>query len=135
LGDGARPRQYERGRRLRRAGLGRLVARAPRLSRWMLVYTLLAGLLFGLYFSLIGLGLNLIFGVMRVVNLAHGDFLMLGAFAAYWLFQLAGLGPIASLGLVFLAFALLGLPLYYVLVPRLLAARDPAMLSTLLFFA
>jgi branched-chain amino acid transport system permease protein len=100
----------------------------------MLVSTLLAGLLYGLYFSLIGLGLNLVFGVMRVVNLAHGDFLMLGAFAAYWLFQLAGWGPFAALGLVFLVFALLGLPLYYLLVPRLLSARDPEMLSIILFF-
>ena len=54
----------------------------------MFTYSLLAGLLFGLYFSLIGLGLNLVFGVMRIVNLAHGDFLMLGAFLAFWLFTL-----------------------------------------------
>ena len=38
----------------------------------MLVYALVAGVLFGLYFSLVGIGLNLVFGVMRIVNLAHG---------------------------------------------------------------
>ena len=43
----------------------------------MLVYALIAGVLFGLYFSLVGIGLNLVFGVMRIVNLAHGDCLML----------------------------------------------------------
>src|SRR5580704_3602759 len=48
----------------------------------MLVYALVAGVLFGLYFSLVGIGLNLVFGVMRIVNLAHGDCLMLGAFVA-----------------------------------------------------
>ena len=48
----------------------------------MLVYALVAGVLFGLYFSLVGIGLNLVFGVMRIVNLAHGDILMLGAFIA-----------------------------------------------------
>jgi branched-chain amino acid transport system permease protein len=48
----------------------------------MLEYSILAGLLFGLYFSLVGLGLNLVFGVMRIVNLAHGDFVMLGALGA-----------------------------------------------------
>jgi branched-chain amino acid transport system permease protein len=100
----------------------------------MLEYTILAGLLFGLYFSLIGLGLNLIFGVMRVVNLAHGDFLMLGAFSAYWLFQLFGLNPVVSIALVVAAFIVVGLPLYYLLVPRLLAAKDPEMLSIILFF-
>ena len=100
----------------------------------MLQYTILAGLLFGLYFSLIGLGLNLIFGVMRVVNLAHGDFLMLGAFSAYFLFQLLGLNPIVSILFVLVGFAALGVPLYYLLVPRLLKARDPEMLSIILFF-
>ena len=49
----------------------------------MLIYALVAGVLFGLYFSLVGIGLNLVFGVMRIVNLAHGDFLMLGAFVAF----------------------------------------------------
>jgi branched-chain amino acid transport system permease protein len=39
----------------------------------MLIYALVAGVLFGLYFSLVGIGLNLVFGVMRIVNLAHGD--------------------------------------------------------------
>jgi branched-chain amino acid transport system permease protein len=100
----------------------------------MLIYTLLAGLLFGLYFTLVGLGLNLVFGVMRIVNLAHGDFLMLGAFLAFWLFNLFALNPIPGVAVAFALFLLAGLPLYYLLVPRLLAARDPEMLSFILFF-
>jgi branched-chain amino acid transport system permease protein len=100
----------------------------------MLTYTLLAGLLFGLYFTLVGLGLNLVFGVMRIVNLAHGDFLMLGAFLAFWLFTLFDFNPILAVPLVFLVFVGIGLPLYYLLVPRLLKARDPEMLSFILFF-
>jgi branched-chain amino acid transport system permease protein len=100
----------------------------------MLVYSLLAGLLFGLYFSLIGLGLNLVFGVMRIVNLAHGDFLMLGAFLAFWLFTLFALNPVAAVAVAFVGFMIVGLPLYYLLVPRLLRAKDPEMLSFILFF-
>jgi branched-chain amino acid transport system permease protein len=100
----------------------------------MLLYSVLAGILFGLYFSLIGLGLNLVFGVMRIVNLAHGDFLMLGAFLAFWLFTLFAINPIPVLPIAFAAFAIVGLPLYYVLVPRLLQAKDPEMLSFILFF-
>ena len=100
----------------------------------MLLYTLLAGLLFGLYFSLVGLGLNLVFGVMRIVNLAHGDFLMLGAFMAYWLFTLFAINPVPALPVVFAVFLIACLPLYYLLVPRLLRARDPEMLSFILFF-
>jgi branched-chain amino acid transport system permease protein len=100
----------------------------------MLAYSLLAGLLFGLYFSLIGLGLNLVFGVMRIVNLAHGDFLMLGAFLAFWLFTLFAVNPTFAIAIAFVAFAIVGLPLYYLLVPRLLKAKDPEMLSFILFF-
>jgi len=100
----------------------------------MFTYSLLAGLLFGLYFSLIGLGLNLVFGVMRIVNLAHGDFLMLGAFLAFWLFALFALSPVPAIAIAFLVFAIVGLPLYYLLVPRLLRAKDPEMLSFILFF-
>ncbi|SRR5579871_503760 len=100
----------------------------------MLAYAVLAGLIFGLYFSLVGLGLNLIFGVMRIVNLAHGDFLMLGALAAISLFALIGLNPIGTAFVVLAAFALVGFPLYYLLVPRLLRAKDPEMLSIMLFF-
>ncbi len=100
----------------------------------MLTYTLLAGLLFGLYFSLTGLGLNLVFGVMRIVNLAHGDFVMLGAFLAFWLFNLLAVNPIPGLAIAAALFLLAGLPLYYLLVPRLLRARDPEMLSFILFF-
>ena len=100
----------------------------------MFVYSVLAGLLFGLYFSLIGLGLNLVFGVMRIVNLAHGDFLMLGAFLAFWLFTLFAVNPIPAVAIAFVAFVIVGLPLYYLLVPRLLRAKDPEMLSFILFF-
>src|SRR6202161_1446544 len=100
----------------------------------MFTYSLLAGLLFGLYFSLIGLGLNLIFGVMRIVNLAHGDFLMLGAFLAFWLFTLFAINPVPAIPIAFVGFAVAGVPIYYLLVPRLLRAKDPEMLSFILFF-
>lgn len=100
----------------------------------MLVGALFAGLVFGLYFTLVGLGLNLVFGVMRIVNLAHGDFLMLGGFAAYGLFAAFGLPPLVSALIVLVVFTLLGLPIYYLVVPRLLAARDSEMLSIILFF-
>jgi len=100
----------------------------------MLIHALFGGLLFGLYFTLVGLGLNLIFGVMRIVNLAHGDFLMLGAFAAYWLFTLFGLHPLVAAVAVLVVFVLVGLPIYYLIVPRLLVSRDSEMLSIILFF-
>ena len=59
----------------------------------MLAYALATGVIFGLYYALVGVGMNLVFGVMRIVNLAHGDFIMLGAFGAFWLFRGLGLPP------------------------------------------
>jgi branched-chain amino acid transport system permease protein len=100
----------------------------------MLVYALVAGVLFGLYFSLVGIGLNLVFGVMRIVNLAHGDFLMLGAFVAFGVVALAGIDPLFAVPLAFVIFLVAGLLLYWVLVPRLQGSVNPEMLSIILFF-
>lgn len=55
------------------------------------------GLLLGAVYALAAAGLNLIFGVMRVVNFAHGDLMMLGAYTAFWLYDRAGLNPLVSL--------------------------------------
>lgn len=100
----------------------------------MLAYPLIAGLLFGLYFSLVGIGLNLVFGVMRIVNLAHGDFLMLGAFVGFGVFYLAGLDPLLAVPLAFVIFVLVGIFLYGILIPRLQQSVNPEMLSIILFF-
>jgi branched-chain amino acid transport system permease protein len=55
-----------------------------------------AGLLVGGIYGLMCVGLGIIFGVMRVVNFAQGDFMMLGMYAAYYLYT--GLGMTADLG-------------------------------------
>ncbi|WP_298879998.1 branched-chain amino acid ABC transporter permease [uncultured Bradyrhizobium sp.] len=100
----------------------------------MLTYALVAGVLFGLYFSLVGVGLNLVFGVMRIVNLAHGDVMMLGAFVALGVVTLAGIDPLFAVPLAFVVFLLVGTLLYWVLVPRLQGSANPEMLSIILFF-
>jgi branched-chain amino acid transport system permease protein len=58
------------------------------------------GLLLGGIYSLISIGLTLIFGVTRIINFAHGEFLMLAMYAAFWLFQLGGVDPYLSLLIV-----------------------------------
>jgi branched-chain amino acid transport system permease protein len=100
----------------------------------MLVYALVAGVLFGLYFSLVGIGLNLVFGVMRIVNLAHGDFLMLGAFVAFGVVTMTGMDPLLAVPLAFVIFLAIGVLLYWILVPRLQGSINPEMLSIILFF-
>ena len=100
----------------------------------MLTGAIVAGVVFGLYFTLVGLGLNLVFGVMRIVNLAHGDFVMLGGYTAWWLLSAYGIHPLLAAVIVLVVFVLAGLPLYYLVVPRLQRARDAEMLSLILFF-
>ncbi len=66
-------------------------------STHLLIQTIILGLLVGGIYALMSSGLTLIFGVMRVINVAHGAFLILGAYFTYWLFQLGGLDPIVSI--------------------------------------
>jgi branched-chain amino acid transport system permease protein len=75
----------------------------------MVVQTLLNGIVTGLIYVLIASGLTLVFGILRIVNFAHGQFYMLGAFVFYMVLETAGLGfPIAFVVSV-LAIGLLGL--------------------------
>ena len=55
------------------------------------------GIVVGGLYGAIAIGLSLIFGVMRVINFAHGSFLMVGLFIPYWLWQLFGLNPYVSI--------------------------------------
>lgn len=57
------------------------------------IQAILNGLLTGALYGLIAMGMALIFGVMRIVNFAHGAFLMLGMYASYVLFQTTGISP------------------------------------------
>lgn len=69
---------------------------------------LLAALVTGFTYALVALGLNLIYGTMRLLNVAHGELVMLGAYLAFWLFTLAGVSPLVSLALVLLPGAAFG---------------------------
>lgn len=74
---------------------------------------LVLGLLIGGLYGLAAAGLSLTFGVLKVLNVAHGELLMVGGYGAFWLFALLGLDPFASLFLVVPLSFLLGLCLYW----------------------
>ena len=86
---------------------------------------LVGGLLTGLVFALVSVGLTLVYGVMDVVNFAHGEFLMLAMYAALGL-ALIGLGPFVGLPLVAIALFLFGIVVYRLFVRRLLAGPPEA---------
>jgi branched-chain amino acid transport system permease protein len=82
----------------------------------------LNGLFVGLTLSLIAGGLSLIYGVMNIVNFAHGEFLMLSMYATFLLYQHAGLDPLAALPLTVLALFALGRMTYAALIRRVIRA-------------
>jgi len=88
----------------------------------MLIQTLVSGLLMGFIFSLIAVGLNLIFGVMDIVNFAHGDFLMLSMYTAFWLYTLWGVDPLFSLPICIVLLFVIGWVTYQLIIKRVLKA-------------
>ena len=82
----------------------------------------LSGLLVGGVYALIGIGLTLIFGVMRVINFAHGDLLMLGMYLTWALFELLGLDPYLALVITAPLLFLFGAALQKVFINRVLDA-------------
>jgi branched-chain amino acid transport system permease protein len=84
----------------------------------ILLQTLLSGVLIGLIYALVAVGLTLIFGVMDIVNFAHGEFLMLGMYASFWGFSLWALDPIFTLPLTALMLFALGASIYHLVIRR-----------------
>jgi branched-chain amino acid transport system permease protein len=85
---------------------------------------LASGLITGGIYALVGLGLNLQYGLMRILNIAHGEFLMLGAYATWMVHTLLGWSPLAVLPLAFAGLMLVGL-VVHALTFRKLAAQAP----------
>lgn len=91
--------------------------------------SLIDGLLIGVVYGIAAMGLNLIWGVMRVINLAHGALISLGMFGVYLLFNSLGLNPYVALLLVAVLGLLMGVIIYIVGIARVINAPY---LSTLL---
>lgn len=88
----------------------------------MLHQLLFAALVSGSLYALVALGLNLVYGSLRLLNIAHGDLVMIGAYVAFWSFTLLGVPPILSLFTTTLLCGGLGFAVYVFLLKRQLSA-------------
>ena len=84
------------------------------------------GILLGGLYALLACGLSLMFGVMRIINLAHGDLALLGAYMVLLVTEHIGLSPFAALVIVLPGFALLGALLQFGIFNRALRGGELA---------
>jgi branched-chain amino acid transport system permease protein len=94
-----------------------------------LVQVLVSGILLGAVYALFASGLTLIWGMMNVINFAHGDFVMIAMYVAFLIWKLLGAGPLASVPLAALALATLGVIAYFGLVRHIV--RGPMLAQIL----
>jgi branched-chain amino acid transport system permease protein len=94
--------------------------------------SLVSGVLTGALYAMIGIGLTVVFGVMRIINLAHGEMVMLGMFGAFWGQALWKLDPFLSLLLWTPLMFLAGVLVYRLLLRRIIPGGE---LNTLLYTA
>lgn len=93
--------------------------------------TIISGLLAGGLYAIVGLGLSLAFGVMKMVNLAHGELIVLGAYLAALVVGATGMDPLLSLVIVAPVAFLIAVPIQlFVLSPLLSRGQEPPLVAT-----
>ena len=92
------------------------------MTQEIIIQAIISGLLMGFVYALIAVGLSLIFGLMEIVNFAHGEFLMLSMYTAFWLWSLFGLDPLFALPLCAALMFTLGIATHYGIIRHILHA-------------
>ena len=98
----------------------------------MLAQVLLNGLVIGGIYASFAVGFSLIFGVLRIVNIVHGEFIMLGAFITYWLYKIYGIDPFFTIPAAIVLLFVFGFLLQKYVINRIIEA--PEIMSLLLTF-
>ena len=93
-----------------------------------LLQQIVNSLLIGSVYALVAIGLTLIWGVMNVLNFAHGDFLMLGMFIAFWCYTLFKMDPIFSIPVCAALLFLLGVGIYRFIISKVMKGPGLAQL-------
>ena len=97
--------------------------------------SIVSGVLLGGMLALAALGLSIVLGVMRLVNLAHGDFLLVGAYAGFFFFTFTGVDPLLGLPVIALFVAALAIPVYRYLLQPLAERGAEAQMMTMFAIA
>lgn len=84
----------------------------------------IGGLLAGALYALLACGLNLVFGVMRVINLGHAELMLIGSFQTYLLYKFFGIHPLISLPLVMATLFVMGYYLQWILIERIVGKDE-----------
>lgn len=95
-----------------------------------IVHVLVIGILLGGIYGLVSIGLNLIFGVIRIVNFAHGELVMLGMYGAYLAYATMGLDPYVAVFLVVPALFVVGVIVYRLVLQPLQAESSMQIFAT-----
>jgi branched-chain amino acid transport system permease protein len=85
-----------------------------------LLQSIVSGILVGAIYGLAALGLSLAFGVLKILNVAHGELIMVGGYATFFLFTLLGIDPFMSMAIVFAILVVIGLVLQALLFNRII---------------
>jgi len=85
-----------------------------------LVQVIVSGILIGSIYSLVSVGLTLIFGVLNIINFAHGSYLMIGMYVAYYAWSVAGLDPLIGIVVGAVVLAAAGWLTYWLVIRRLI---------------
>lgn len=96
----------------------------------ILLQTLASGVLIGLIYALVAVGLTMIFGVMDIVNFSHGEFLMLGMYSAFWMYALYAFDPIWSLPITAIGLFIVGAAIYKLIIKRIIGASGLSQIFT-----
>lgn len=96
----------------------------------IVIQTIASGLLMGGIYALVACGLTLIFGLMEIVNFAHGEFLMVAMYTAFWSYVLVGLDPLLSMPFAMLVLFLIGVATYYGIIRHILHASVLVQITT-----
>ena len=96
---------------------------------------LVFGILVGALYGLVALGLSLVFGVTKFLNVAHGELLMFGGYASFWAFSLLGIDPFLSIPITIVFLLLIGALLYKLVFSRTVKLPEESKIKNTLLVA